>query len=129
MAKKRKTSSAQHINKSGRTAPQPQKRPKYIFLALAVGIVLLITGGYFLFREAKPPKPSPERAKLGKESVSLRENRPTLSPDRFEGKVKRAYEIARAIPEVLDQLYCYCRCQDIGHRNLLSCYVDDHASA
>ena len=129
MSKKKKRNSAQHAGKSEGAAPQPEKRSKYIFPALAVGIVLLITVGYFLFWEEKAPKPSPERAKLGKESVGLRENRPTLSPGKFTGKVKQAYEIARTIPEVLDRLYCYCQCGDIGHKSLLSCYVDDHASA
>lgn len=129
MAKKKKQSSAQHTTKSEQIAPKPKKRSKYIFLALAVGVASLITGGYFLSQGEKPPKPSPERAKLGKENVSLRENRPTLSPERFNGKVKQAYEIARAIPEVLDRLFCYCQCQSIGHKSLLSCYVDDHASA
>lgn len=129
MAKKKKRSSAQHTTKSEQTAPTSKKRSKYIFLALAVGVASFITGGYFLSQGEKPPKPSPARAKLEKENVSLRENRPTLSPERFNGKVKKAYEIARAIPEVLDQLYCYCQCQSIGHKSLLSCYVDDHAAA
>ena len=129
MANKKKQSPAQRATKSERTAPKPKKRSKYIFLALAVGITSLITGAYFWSQREKPPQPSPERAKLGKENVSLRENRPTLSPERFTGKVKQAYEIARTIPEVLDRLYCYCQCGDIGHKSLLSCYVDDHASA
>src|SRR3990170_1958708 len=78
MARKKKRSTAQRSTKSERTAPKPKKRSKYIFLALAVGIALLITGAYFLSQREKLPKPSPERAKLEKESVSLRENRPTL---------------------------------------------------
>jgi len=129
MATKKKQSSAQHTTKSERTAPKLEKRSKYISLALSVGVALLITGAYFLSQREKPPNPSPERAKLEKENVSLHENRPTLSPERFNGKVKQAYEIARTIPEVLDRLYCYCQCRDIGHKSLLSCYVDDHAAA
>ena len=129
MAKGKNRSSAQRSSKSERTAPKPKKRFKYIFLALVVVVASLITGGYFLFQREKPPKASPERGKLEKENVSLRENRPTLSPGKFTGKVKQAYEIARTIPEVLDRLYCYCQCGDIGHKSLLSCYVDGHASA
>ena len=129
MAKGKNQSSAQRSSKSKRTVPKLKKRFKYIFLALIVVVASLITGAYFLSQREKPPKASPEPGKLEKENVSLRENRPTLSPERFNGKVREAYEIARAIPEVLDRLYCHCQCQSIGHKSLLSCYVDDHASA
>lgn len=128
MTKGKNRSSAQRSSKSKRTAPKTRKRFKYIFLALVAVVASLITGAYFLSQREKPPKASPERARLEKENVSLRENRPTLSPERFNGKVKEAYQIARAIPGVLDRLYCYCQCQSIGHKSLLSCYVDDHAS-
>ncbi len=57
------------------------------------------------------------------------ETRETLSPRYFVGKTAKAYEVARRIPEVLDRIYCYCRCQDnFGHKSLLTCYVDRHAS-
>ncbi len=47
-----------------------------------------------------------------------------LAPARFRSsKVKRAYDAAREIPEVLDGLYCVCGCLDgMGHRSLLACY-------
>ena len=98
-------------------------------LALIAGGVLVLTGAYFLYQGEKPPAQSPEIAELKTENINLREKRPTLSPQRFSGKVRRAYEVARAIPAVLDRLYCYCRCREnFGHKNLLSCYVDTHAS-
>jgi hypothetical protein len=57
-----------------------------------------------------------------------RETRPTLDPALFVGKARRAHEVARAIPDVLDQLYCYCQCdKHAGHKSLLSCYTDGHA--
>ncbi len=59
----------------------------------------------------------------------LLERRPTLPPSLFVGQVARAYGVAREIPEVLDKLYCYCRCKEsIGHLNLLTCYTERHAS-
>lgn len=52
-----------------------------------------------------------------------------LSPALFVGKTAMAYRVAQEIPEVLDQLYCYCYCdQRMGHRTLLSCFVDSHAA-
>ena len=41
----------------------------------------------------------------------------------------KAYQVAHDMPEVLDQLYCYCECdKHSGHRSLLSCYTDHHAA-
>lgn len=49
-----------------------------------------------------------------------------LSPDRFpEGPVRNAYWIATQIPETLNQLYCWCGCEDRGvHRSNLGCFED-----
>ena len=129
MGKKRKRKKAKHITQTAKNAPKQKKRSKYPLIGLAVGVALLIAGGYFLYQEKKPKQPAPERTKLEKEHIRLRETRQTLSPEGFQGRVKKAYEIARAIPEVLDRLYCYCRCRvNFGHKNLLSCFVDNHAS-
>jgi hypothetical protein len=58
-----------------------------------------------------------------------RETRPTLDPARFVGKAAQAHQIAREIPDTLDQLYCYCECdKHSGHKSLLSCYTDGHAA-
>jgi uncharacterized protein HemX len=128
MGKKRKRKKAKHTTQSAQKAPKQKKRSKYPLIGLAVGVALLIAGGYFLYQEKKPKQPAPERTKLEKENIRLRETRQTLSPQRFQGRAKKAYEIARAIPEVLDRLYCYCRCREnFRHRNLLSCFVDNHA--
>ncbi len=57
------------------------------------------------------------------------EKRPMLSPDNFKGKTAYTYQIANEIPEVLDNIYCYCHCQKhSGHKSLLSCYTDKHAA-
>lgn len=45
-------------------------------------------------------------------------------------RTARTYQIAAAIPTILDGLYCYCRCDEhSGHRSLLDCFASDHASA
>jgi hypothetical protein len=62
-------------------------------------------------------------------AVARRETQPTLDPARFVGKVALAHQVAREIPDVLDQLYCYCYCdKHLGHKSLLSCYTDGHAA-
>lgn len=57
------------------------------------------------------------------------EMRQTLSPNYFVGKAARAYDAARKIPEVLDKVYCYCKCQENhNHKSLRTCFVDAHGS-
>ena len=127
--KKRKHELKNRIAKAKQTASQPKKRLKLRLIGIIVGGILVIYGAYFLNQGDKPVSQTPELSKLKKENTHLRENRPTLPPQRFSGTFRLAYEVARAIPEVLDELYCYCRCQEnFGHKNLLSCYVDTHAS-
>jgi hypothetical protein len=127
--KKKKNPSKKSTTNPKQTAPQPKKRSKYSLLAMIAGGALALTGAYYLYQGEKPPTQSPQFTELKKENINLREKNPTLSPQRFSGKVRRAYQIARTIPEVLDGLYCYCRCRKTsGHKNLLSCYVDTHAS-
>jgi hypothetical protein len=127
--KKRKRRSKKSTPRTKQAAPVSKKRSKYPVLALIAGGVLVLTGAYFLYQGEKPPTRSPQFTEVKKENIRLREKRPTLSPLRFRGNVKRAYEIAQTIPEMLDRLYCYCRCREnFGHKNLLSCYADTHAS-
>ena len=57
------------------------------------------------------------------------ERRPPLSPAFFGGAVARAYLVAREIPEVLDKIYCYCKCiENSGHLSNLSCFTDRHGA-
>jgi hypothetical protein len=128
--KKKKRAPKKNTAKQKQTAPAPKKMSKYPLLAMIAGGILVLGGVFFLYQGEKPSAQyNPEPTEVKKANFNLRENRPTLSPERFSGKVKKAYTIARTIPEVLDQLYCYCRCREnFGHKNLLSCFVDTHAS-
>lgn len=48
-----------------------------------------------------------------------------LDPEQFTGDVRSAYWIASQIPEVLNQLYCWCGCIERGeHRSNLACFED-----
>lgn len=53
----------------------------------------------------------------------------TLDPTLFTGKAAEAYRVARAAPDLIEQMPCYCGCsQTDGHLNNLDCYVDRHAA-
>jgi len=95
-----------------------------VLIALAV---LGVAGGFFFFRSGSE---GPEGSKVAARGALVRkETRPTLSPSLFVGKAAWAHEVAKEIPEVLDQLYCYCECdKHLGHKSLLSCYTDGHAA-
>lgn len=102
-----------------------------------VGLVALLAGGgaALALREPSPSPdtgPTPGAAGVGaapQPALARRETRPTLDPARFVGKAAVTHQIARDIPDVLDQLYCYCECdKSVGHRSLLSCYTDGHAA-
>jgi hypothetical protein len=54
---------------------------------------------------------------------------PTLSPSKFVGQARLAYQVAREIPQTLAELPCYCECDKaFGHKSLHTCFVDTHAS-
>jgi hypothetical protein len=40
----------------------------------------------------------------------------------------RAYELAAKIPNVLNQMPCYCYCERIGHNSLHSCFESTHGA-
>jgi hypothetical protein len=40
-----------------------------------------------------------------------------------------AYAAARAMPQVLDGVFCHCECaRNFGHRSLLTCFESEHGS-
>src|SRR5262249_32289586 len=53
-----------------------------------------------------------------------------LSPTIFDDeKTRAAYQVAKDIPEVLEQLPCFCGCMtSFGHKNNLFCFKDQHGA-
>lgn len=93
---------------------------------IAIGLVaaLGLAAGIFYWKA-----PTPSSTASLKARVPGGERRPTLSPALFTGVVAQAYQLAREIPQVLDQLYCWCKCiENHGHKSNLSCFVDSHAA-
>ncbi len=65
--------------------------------------------------------------KLKAQSINPKTGLPrTLDPNLFKGKAKKAYQVAREIPEILNQMPCFCECEPLGHENLLDCFIDKH---
>ncbi len=52
----------------------------------------------------------------------------TPSPALFSGKTAQAYRIAKEVPELIEQMPCYCGCvASANHQSNLDCYADRHA--
>ena len=96
-------------------------------MRITASLIFIAVAGLFL----AAPSFAAEKPKTVQSDEALRrgESRETLDPARFrDPRVRQAYEAAKAIPWVLDSIYCFCQCEDFfNHKSLLSCYVDDHA--
>ena len=108
------------------------RAPRYSWLG---ALVVIVMAGVVLAGRALWPSPQIVMGGPAWSSGSAvpaparRETRPTLDPWLFVGKARLAHQIAREIPDTLDQLYCYCECdKHLGHKSLLSCYTDGHAA-
>ena len=111
----------------------PRSRPgaaRYRWPVLLVVAASLSLGVALLWRGEAPPAAPAVSSPAGAAPIpARRETRPTLDPARFVGRAAAAHRVAREIPDVLDQLYCYCGCdKHQGHKSLLSCYTDGHAA-
>ncbi|MBI2156570.1 MAG: hypothetical protein HYU26_06680 [Candidatus Rokubacteria bacterium] len=101
---------------------------RYAWLAVLLGASALGVAYAWWPEAPREPRIAAQPA-LARVAAVRRETRPTLDPARFVGKAAQAHQVAREIPDVLDQLYCYCECdKHAGHKSLLSCYTDGHAA-
>src|SRR5437870_3424523 len=66
----------------------------------------------------------------GDDSAAAVKSADVLSPTLFsDEKTRAAYQVAKDIPEVLEQLPCFCGCMtSFGHKNNLFCFKDQHGS-
>lgn len=96
------------------------------FAALSAAVIVLLF--FMALGEAAQTMQSQRKD----ESLRRGETRATVDPAVFSDPyVKKAYQIAREVPWVLDSIYCYCKCEEstvFRHKSLLSCYVDNHAA-
>ena len=128
----------------------PQKAAAKIpFLPIAIVLIAVIGIGFFAVRgnntgfvnandatykktsnSETVQKTSSSKANVTNfEKLKGGETKSVLSPARFTGKTASSYKLASENPELLDHMYCFCYCKKtIGHKSLLSCFADKHAS-
>jgi hypothetical protein len=101
------------------------KNPVLGFASLVIGVALIIAAWVYANNPSRSSNPQPKDGS----AYVRRETKATLSPALFIGQTEKAYQIAQEMPDVIDELYCYCECdKHSGHRSLLSCYTDNHAA-
>ena len=110
---------------------EPAERVKAVFLVL---LLLALTFGLALAHGEHSNTPEQETDPKAFKSLKEKSIDPrtgllrTLDPNLFNGKAKRAYQIAKEIPRVLAQMPCFCECEAFGHENLLDCFIDRHGA-
>jgi hypothetical protein len=99
--------------------PQNRKSSKFWKIGvLTIGVVLVI-GLIFFFPKSDP---------WGLPAIPRNPRPATLSPELFTGQVAKVYRIAQEVPELLEQMPCYCGCYvSDRHQNNLDCYTDRHS--
>ena len=88
-------------------------------------------------KDKTPPKES-QKGKKEKPSSSAKEEpkaaeappvdrKPVLDPSQFAGLAAFGYASAKAAPEVMEKLFCYCGCDlTDSHTSLLDCFTSAH---
>ena len=59
-----------------------------------------------------------------------KETRPVLDPAMFTGQTRAAYAAAKKYPDILNEIFCYCYCDQppFHHTTLLSCFTEKHGA-
>jgi hypothetical protein len=100
-------------------APGAEKTVRKINHALLVaGVLVAAAIVWFVLR---PDTKLQDTSNLPKPTIE------TQSPGQFTGTARMAYQAAKEIPAILNQLPCFCGCmQNFGHKNNLYCFKDSH---
>jgi hypothetical protein len=117
MGKKAKGNKGKEPEKKG-SSPVP-----WIVVAVVVVIAALAISGNLPFIGGEK--------ETGKSfNLTEKETRPVMDPSMFTGQTRMAYAAARKYPDILNEVYCYCYCdQDpFHHKTLLSCFTDKHGA-
>jgi len=86
-----------------------------------IAVAIMVAIGWVSLRGTNEP---------ADESAGIDKAAGVLSPTLFDdARTRAAYQVAKDIPEVLEQLPCFCGCMtSYGHKNNLFCFKDQHGS-
>jgi hypothetical protein len=123
MARRGKKRSPKRSQRRYATKEKKRRTNRYLWIGgvILVAIIFFALSGHIPFINIG--------SKRGKSfSVQGGETRPVLNPSLFRGMAREAYAAAKKYPEVMDQVFCYCKCDEppVNHKSLLSCFTDNH---
>jgi hypothetical protein len=109
------------------TTHRPPTRRTAFLVAGALVVAAVVVGLAFFAPFSPRDGHAPHIVPSGRSDASH-----VLDPASFsDRRQQQAYGAARAIPAVLNQLYCWCHCREntnFHHRSLLECFESDHGS-
>ena len=125
MARKRKRRSSERSQDRTPKKKKSQRRNLFLWVGGAVLVVVV-----FLVLSGRVPITGIESKKGKSFYVQGGETRSVLDPFLFTGMTRAAYAAAEKYLEVLDQVFCYCTCDEppFNHKSLLSCFTDIHGA-
>ena len=103
-----------------------KKSTKIVLWIIAVAAVVI--AGLVISGKISIPGSGKETGKSF--NLTEKETRPVLDPALFTGQVRAAYAAAQKYPDLLNEVYCYCFCNEppFNHKTLLSCFTEDHGA-
>ncbi len=108
-------------NSGGHGRPSRSRHPVWI-LGTSVGAAVLVLAVWSQVGRSDVLHPAPRQTEIA--SHVMPDARYADYP-----RVRQAYQMAAAVPAILDGLYCYCHCSEhSGHYSLLDCFASDHAA-
>jgi Protein of unknown function with PCYCGC motif len=97
------------------------RHPAWILVGSAA-LALVLVGIVNEVQQSNDRHPTPRSEDVA--SNVLPDTRYATSP-----RVAEVYRMAATVPDVLDGIYCYCRCSEhSGHYSLRDCFASDHAA-
>lgn len=78
-------------------------------------------------KEPSTKESSDADKKKAEQTAGAGERKPVLEPSQFYGLASFGYASAKACPEVMEKLFCYCGCDlTDSHTSLLDCFTSIH---
>ena len=111
---------------------RPTLAESKIAISYGVGLLFLLVATFYAGYRMQSTNPIPSGAVpvYFRRLADALPFPPTLDPSQFQiHNIREAYSVAKEIPDVLAQQPCYCYCQRQGHRSLLDCFGDLHATS
>lgn len=103
-------------------AARRRRNRAWMVAGLAVGALVVVSAALNQGNRPRTHHPTPRVAS---------EQPPVVPSTRYAQypRVAQTYELAAAVPMILDGLHCYCECSEhSGHYSLLDCFASDHAA-